>query len=508
VARADNSVRFWNAETGEQHLAQDLKHDQEVMTVVFGSGHNFAVTNSAERVGRGRPETLVEDATVRFWNAGNRDRRQIYELVHDRGVLSASFGPSGERLLTSAGNAARLWDVRTGEIQFTLSHDNIVTTALFGPDERFVITASKDKTARLWAVETGAQQFLIRHEHPVQHAWLIANGKLVVTIADRTLRVWGSRTGTANTGSELFAIHLGKSGGIRSDSFSPDGKFLVMVSEKTAQVWDVEKRVKRFSLEHKGRVRTAAFTADSRLLVTRSDENIARAWDMKSGETKFTFGQPANAREVLVSPNGRSIMTLTNNRTAILWDLETGDERFTLEHNEGVRFVQFIAAGRLVVSGSFCDFDNNCEMKVWDVETGEENAALGFRTPTSFWQDLVGFSQNGKLMFTMFGNNAHMHKETLVRVWDLETVEERFDKPFRSDKRLETVDFSPDSERLVIKYGNKVLMLAVSGELLQSAIAAATTVCLKPEFRRQNLGESDARAHENWKACELKYGRE
>jgi WD40 repeat protein len=101
-----------------------------------------------------------------------------------------------------------------------------------------------------------------------------------------------------------------------------------------------------------------------------------------------------------------------------------------------------------------------------------------------------------------------MHAETLVQVWDTDTGEERFPEPLRSDEPLRTAAFSPDGKFLVTTSGNTALMWAVSGELLQSAIAAATTVCLRPEFRWQNLGESAAEAREKYQACERKHGRE
>jgi WD40 repeat protein len=95
-----------------------------------------------------------------------------------------------------------------------------------------------------------------------------------------------------------------------------------------------------------------------------------------------------------------------------------------------------------------------------------------------------------------------------AKVWDLETGEELFAEPLRGDKNTRNFTLSPDGRFVVATSGNSVLVWGVSGQHLQSAIAAATTVCLSPEFRRQNLGESDAEAHENWKACEHKYGRE
>ena len=72
VARADNSVRFWDIETGKQQFIKQLKHNYEVMTVAFDPGRKFAVANSAARVGEGRYETLLEDSRVIRGNRGER----------------------------------------------------------------------------------------------------------------------------------------------------------------------------------------------------------------------------------------------------------------------------------------------------------------------------------------------------------------------------------------------------------------------------------------------------
>jgi len=505
VERADNSVRFWDIETGKQQFIKQLKHNYEVMTVAFGPGRKFAVANSAARVGEGRYETLLEDSTVRLWNVALRDRRLMHTLEHNREVQSMSFSPDGTRLLTRAGDTVRLWDVKTGEEPITLSHDKDVAGVAFGPNGRLMVTASKDKTARLWDAQTGEQRFMVRQNSGVQDAWLIASGKLLATVSDRTLKVWRSKSGTAKDGDELFALPLkGYDKKVNADSFSPEGKLLAVVAGKTVEVWDVEKREKRFALDHEGQVRMAAFTANGKLLVTGSTENSARAWDLQSGQTQHTFGHADKINELSLSPDGRTVLTASDDGTARLWDVESGLERFTLRHEGGVRSARFLAEGRLAVTWSACDYQSLCETKVWDLETGEEHAALGVRNSRS-----MGFSQNGKLMFIAreFSRKQWMPRATVIEVWDVETAEERFAEPFEIDKRAGTIAFSPDGNYLAATAGNSVLIWAISGELLQSAIAAATRVCLSPEFRRHNLAESDVEAHENWKLCEQKHER-
>ena len=173
--------------------------------------------------------------------------------------------------------------------------------------------------------------------------------------------------------------------------------------------------------------------------------------------------------------------------------------RFTLQHGCGVRDAWSSAGGSLAVTSSCGDgFKSACDPKVmvWDVRTGREHTTMGVEGA-----EPVGFSRNGKLMFSAHNRRGKfgvqwMHAETLVQVWDVDTGEERFPEPLRSDDPLITTS------------GNTALIWSVSGELLQSAIAAATTVCLKPEFRRQNLGESATEARRKYEACERKHGRE
>jgi WD40 repeat protein len=498
VERADNAVRFWDFSKGKQLFVKNLEHNYEVMSVAFGPRHEFVVANSAARVLGGRGETLLEDATARLWNLELHDRRLMHVLKHDHKVLSASFSPDGGRMLIAEGNTARLWEVETGREQYTLSHEQAVTAASFGSNGRLVVTASKDKTARLWDVETGAQRFLIRHNSDVQDTWLIAGGKLVVTVSDRTLRVWRSKTGSAKNGDERFALPLKDYGKVSSDSFSPDGKLMAAKSGKTTQVWDVEKGEKLFTLQHEGRVHTIAFAANGRILVTEvfggdNMENIVQAWDMQNGEKKFTFGKAAYAHAFLVSPDGRTVLTAWQDGTVRLWDAETGSERFTLQHEKSVRQARFIAGGSLVVT-SFCSElqkQSTCRTKVWDVDSGKERTTLGGVELQS-----ATFSRNGKRMFAD------------GKVWDVETGDELFAEPLRSQRDVRNFTFSPDGRYVAAKSGNSVYIWGVSGELLQSAIAAATTVCLSPEFRRQNLGESEVEARRKYEACEREHGRE
>ncbi|HXT50528.1 MAG TPA: hypothetical protein VN811_05770, partial [Thermoanaerobaculia bacterium] len=97
--------------------------------------------------------------------------------------------------------------------------------------------------------------------------------------------------------------------------------------------------------------------------------------------------------------------------------------------------------------------------------------------------------------------------QQVLRVGDVDTGEERFAAPFRTREHFAVVASSPDGNRLLAAEGDTVSIWAVGAELLQSTLAAATSACLAPQIRRQNLGESETEAHQTFEACERQHGR-
>ncbi|HXT23034.1 MAG TPA: hypothetical protein VN923_19960, partial [Thermoanaerobaculia bacterium] len=294
----------------------------------------------------------------------------------------------------------------------------------------------------------------------------------------------------------------------RADNFSPDGKLAVVRAGETAQVWDVAARKVRFTLEHGGWVRMAAFVDGGRLLVTAGDEKVARVWDLATGLPRYTLQHAAEIEASAISPDGRTLLTLDGEGVGRLWDTATGKKRFTLRHGCGARDVQFIGGGTLAVTWSRADRFAGCDAKVvmWDVATGVARATA--RTNA----ESIGFSDVGKTMYAterrpLNPKPVWRDSQALVRVGDVDTGEERFADPFRGNEDFRIVALSPDGNRMLTAVGDTASIWAVGAELLQSTLAAATSVCLAPQIRRQNLGESEAQAQQTFEACERKHGR-
>jgi WD40 repeat protein len=187
--------------------------------------------------------------------------------------------------------------------------------------------------------------------------------------------------------------------------FSPSGKLLLAVANPydegprrprkpagQARLWTVPAGVPIGTLEHRGRVHQAAFSADSKLVVTASADHTARLWDSATARPLsdplphpggahqdssfpwtsplgrvFRGALPEHSGEVLdagFSPDGRSIVTCTVAGVR-LWDRSPGKvavqqadpNHFPLTDDCDVALIQ--------------DASDSSVIRLWDVATGK-----------------------------------------------------------------------------------------------------------------------------------------
>src|SRR5207249_2043137 len=111
-------------------------------------------------------------------------------VQHQERIVAVACSPDG-KLVVTAGDGARLWEVATGKlIGLPLQHQ--CKAVAFSPDGKTVLTGSGDGTARLWETATGKPI-----GPPLQHQGLVvglalsADGKTALTGSrDKTARLW------------------------------------------------------------------------------------------------------------------------------------------------------------------------------------------------------------------------------------------------------------------------------------------------------------------------------
>ena len=194
-------------------------------------------------------------------------------------VLKGSLGSrmGGRRILATAGmdGAVRIFATATGELLHQLKgHTAPITSIAWCPDgEGVLVSASEDGTARVWRLEEEGSCRLLKtisgHEASVTRVCFDKFGAAFATTSeDRTACVWDSETG-------LLAHRLeGHSGGVNWAAFHPTGRSVCTASDDaTARVWDLAGDATEpgrcvHTLEWgDGRATSAEYTPDGRFVV-------------------------------------------------------------------------------------------------------------------------------------------------------------------------------------------------------------------------------------------------
>jgi len=207
----------------------------------FG-GHNGSVWGVALLADGKRAITGGADAKMRVWEAETGKQIGGFAGAIDS-VRCMAVSPDGK--LLAAGHfgkangpgTVRLWDIdQAVEVRIMEGHNLEITSVVFSPDGKTLLSSSYDKTLRLWDVGTGKElKRLAGHLGPVEAAAYTSDGRRIVSCgsgADTSMRLWNVESGTQ------IAEGPRTEGGFSSVAILPDGKRCVTVDgEGPVRLW-------------------------------------------------------------------------------------------------------------------------------------------------------------------------------------------------------------------------------------------------------------------------------
>lgn len=249
----------------------------------------------------------------------------ILDLPHDKNVHSASFSPNGELIVSIASNAAYVWDAKTREkLGKPMLHLKDIAFAEFSPNSRRIVTVSS-REARMWDARTGEPLTpLLVHNRDVISAALRDDGRLV-TATSNGIYIWDPAA--PRTAQEL------KVTGISSRSFdrplfSPDGRRVLILSEDSAQVREVDSD-KLVGTEHRHKrflhIGTAAFSPGGRHIIVHVSSKTFQVYEVETGKEEGQFTVNDEYSSIGLDENGRLAVTGSGNGAQI-WDVAKGKQ--------------------------------------------------------------------------------------------------------------------------------------------------------------------------------------
>jgi len=186
-------------------------------------------------------QILPRSNTVKVWEVSGGKCVASIGPWSDGTSLSfrrAAFNSDGKTLLVVSDGEARLWDITEGRVvrRFRKPGAGVANAAL-SPDGRILVTTTDDQTAQLWNAANGE---LV--STPVQFRsggqfWpprFSRDGRFLVTSSWKTgVRIWDAATG------DPITPPLDHVTSVESVEFSADGRLLVTAADRAARVWSL-----------------------------------------------------------------------------------------------------------------------------------------------------------------------------------------------------------------------------------------------------------------------------
>ncbi|MGO9546227.1 MAG: caspase family protein [Rhodomicrobium sp.] len=480
-ASTDGTIKLWNAESG-----------RELRTL---TGHKGWVTSATFSPDGRQVLSGSDDKTLRLWDAGTG--RELRSFTRQTEIVNAiAVSPDGTSVLAGGWDRTlKLWDLASGRLLRTLrGHTDVITSVAFSPDGRLALSGSRDSTMRLWEAASGRELRSFSGHGGL--GWVLSvafspDGRLAISGGvDRTLKLWD-----VASGSELgtFSGHHGQ---INAIAFSPDGRFVLsgsgsdlafQVNGKTVEVrselklWELASGRELHSFTgHGAAIRSLAFSADGRLVLSGSSDRTLKLWDAASGRELRSFsGHTEPVLSVALSPDGRRALSGSLDRTLKLWDVESGRELATYAgHGSAAVSAAFSPDGKEVLSGS-----EDGTVRIWNAEhlSGAGEAKSGTALAT-----LIASASGGWLAITPAGFFSTSAGETgmlhAVRGLEAATIGQVHQSLFNPDLVRDSLAGDPDGE---VKRAAEVLNL---DKVLASGPAPEVEIASHPSESQSDTG--------------------
>ncbi|XP_072855056.2 protein FAN isoform X1 [Pogona vitticeps] len=294
------------------------------------SSRSLSTTESPVSPSEESFEDLTEESIVLAWN--NMARLKLHEKhkIH-KGTITGIAVPSSPSLsavfTTSQDSTLKMFSTASKMLQRSVSFSNMaLSSCLIPPGDTTVVCSSWDNNIYFYSIAFGRQQdVLIGHDDAVSKiCW--HNDCLYSASWDSTVKVWRCIPSEVLGSKKRFELLAELEHDVSVNTINLNDAYTLLASgtkEGTISIWDVTTASVLHQLAcHSGTVSDAAFSPDSRHLLSTGDDGYFKVMDVQTGMiiSSVATGQPQRCFKW----DGNTVLSGSQSGELLLWDIVGG----------------------------------------------------------------------------------------------------------------------------------------------------------------------------------------
>lgn len=374
----------------------------------------------------GKILALGGETAIQTWDPGSGQKIRTVE-AHKGPIRAISFGPNQKYLASASQDGTiKIWEIPAfKEISLLRPTDGAVTWVGFSPDSRLLVSTSQDKIIRVWAMAREKKTII-----PVNSQGLKKNpqfgpqGQYLAAADDQTIFIWGLPGAQASLDLKIPENPL------KDFCLSPDGKVLATAAQNQVKLRDKESGREIITLKEdlKG-VFTLCFNPSGKYLAG-SGESTIKIWEIQSGQEIISIRlRSARPGPLCFSPNGKYLAAGDSNGAITIRDLTNLTVAATLRGHDGpITAIHYSPDGERLASSAARDMD----IRIWNLKDRQSLNLEGHTAEVL----ALDYSPDGRYL-------ASASADSTVKIWHTQTgiplTTLKNDAPGPAD-----IDFSPD----------------------------------------------------------------
>lgn len=300
------------------------------------------------------------------------DMAPAFDFSRHRGpVTTAVWVPNTRQIVTSAydGAVAR-FDLDTGTVTLLGHHDHLVNRIVVSADGLRAASVSSDYSIILWNLRDGTRlQRLLGHSDDVEDFCFIGERRGASVSRDRRILLWNLDTGAIThciEGHERDVLSI----------CADDRHLYTSGDDKTLRVWDIDSGAAlRMWGPFETETDTCAIDTHHGRVVLGCDDGCIRVFSILGGDILATIpAHRSGIKKVACSPLDGAILSAAYDQAIHVWDGNDFSHRLSLEARarQWERSFNWSPDGQYVVAGTF-----DGTVLVWQAQDGRFLTELG-----------------------------------------------------------------------------------------------------------------------------------